>query len=183
MPSRLDRLGETFVQYKERRKVETKLAYERRVVKRILLGLGQDRTTLALSKHGVDPNTPEEHMTLSWLAGEYPTFPVILQVRDTWAPDIADFFKVRSRKNSFWAVWEDLTDCLTDNKKAIGCVFPFNATTDLGHGIVHNVDLRYKGYDPEQELIFMQRRSKDQVITLELLDSFINRLRLEWEPT
>ena len=182
MDNRFARVGETLVQYKERRKVEQALSYERKVVKKILVGLGLDPVSLAISKQEVDPNALDSHMTISWLMGRYTTFPVILQTRETWVPDVRDFFKVRSRKNSFWAVWEDLTDCLQGNRKPIGCVFPFPQEMDLGHGVLHNADLMYKGHD-DRELIFMQRRTSDSVITLELLDSFVNRLRLEWEPS
>jgi hypothetical protein len=183
MSNRFARIGETFDQYKERRKVETTLSYERKVVKKILTGLGLDPVSLAVAKQEVDPEEPEAYATISWLGGTYPSFPVMLQTRETWVPDVRDFFKVRSRKNSFWAVWEDLTDCLQGNRKPIGCVFPFPQVTDMGHGVIHNANLPHTGYDPEREFIFMQRISPKETITLELLDSFINRLRTIWEPS
>jgi hypothetical protein len=185
MTNRFARIGETLAQFKERRKAETLNAYERKVVKRILTGLGLDRVSLAAEKLEVVPDDEEALMTMAWLRASYPSFPVILQTRETWVPDIRDFFKVRSRKNSFWAVWEDLTECLDGNSKPIGCVFPFPQVSDLGHGILHNASLPFSVYtdDRATEYIRMQRDGLgESPVVLELLDSFILRLSSVWSP-
>lgn len=185
MADRFAKIGETFAHYKERRKVETILSYERKVVKKILTGLGLDRVALAAGKLEVDPNDTDSFMTMSWLRGEYPSFPVILQTRETWEPDIRDFFKVRSKKNSFWAVWEELTECLDGNRKPIGCVFPFPQVSDLGHGVLHNASLPTSVHTNEHFKNFIRmvrdEEGKPPVI-LELLDSFIMRLSNVWSP-
>jgi len=183
MVDRFARMGETFAQYKERRKTEAVSTYERRVVRKILAGSGVSRASLALGKHEVEADDEEAYMTISWFAGQYPSFPVILDVREAWTPDIVDFFKVRSRKNSFWAIWNEVTECLRGNRKPIGCVFPFPKVTDLDHGIVHNADLPYLGEDPRDFLCMQRRTVNGEVITLELLTSFINRIRTIWEPS
>jgi len=184
MSNRFARVQETLAHYKERRKIETVSAYERKVVKKILVGLGTNRVSLVVGKQEVAPGDEDAYMTMSWLAGEYPSFPVILQARETWLPDIADFFRVRSRKNSFWEVWKELTESLVGNKKPVGCVFPFPKSTSLGHGVVHNADLPYVGNDSAYDFVCMQRRpSEGRTVTLELLDSFINRLYMVWEPS
>lgn len=182
MDTRLSRIGETLVQYKERRAGEVKLVFERKVVKKLLLGLGVDRVSLGVDR----PDAADDdgsYMTFAWLYDKYPTFPVILVARDTWMPDEVDFFRVRSRKNSFWPVWEDLTESF-DPDKNIGCVFKFPEVTDMGLGIVHNVELPYNGYDPGIDFVSMTRRSAGKrPVVLEQFTSFVNRLRLDWEPT
>ena len=182
MDTRFDRIGETVVQYKERRTGEMKLVYERKIVKKILLGLGVEPTVLGVERPEKQDNDGS-FMTLAWLYDRYPTFPLLLTTRETWTPSIIDFFKVRSRKNSFWEIWSDITDGFQDEKRDIGCVFPFPQTSDLGHGIVHTHNLPYIGFNQEVEAVYLQRRCADgAVLTLERLDSFINRLRPEWEP-
>lgn len=185
MDNRFSKIGESFDRYKERRQSELQMSYERKIVKRILLGLGLDRVSLGVER----PEAKDDdgsYLTLGWMYDHYPTFPLILQTRETWAPDIRDFFKVRSRKNSFWAVWEEVSECLGNNGKPIGCVFPFPQATDLGHGILHNASLKTSVYTDENFKDYV-RMMRDEMgkppVTLELLDSFTNRLRLEWEPT
>ncbi len=183
--NRFARIGETIAQYKERRKVEVVSAYERKVVKKILVGLGLDRVSLALEKQEVDADESDTFMTMAWLAGKYPSFPVILQVRETWTPDIVDFFKVRSRKNSFWAVWEEVSESLVGNKKPIGCVFPFPAALDLGHGVIHNAKLPNVVITDEhcKTAVQMTREELNKpTVVLELLDTFIRRLSAVWSP-
>lgn len=183
MDRRLERIGETFVQYKERRSSEVKLVYERKIVKKLLLGLGVDRVSLGVER----PDWKDDDgsfMTFAWFYDRYPTFPVILTTRDTWMPSVIDFFKTRSRKNTFWPVWEEIVECLRGNKQAIGCVFPFPEISDMGHGIVHTANLPFDGFNADMEFVSLIRRSKsDGTITLEQLDNFINRLRMDWEPT
>jgi len=184
MVNRFTRMSETLGQYKERRKSEQASAYERKVVKSILVGLGIDRVSLALGKHEVDSDEEDAYLTMSWLAGEHPSFPATLVTREAWTPSIVDFFRVRRRNNSFWSVWNEATECMKGSHKSIGCVFPFPTGMDLGHGIVHNVELPYEGYDSSLDLVYMQRiRADEPTITLELLPSFINRLRVIWEPS
>ncbi len=183
MVDRLSRISETTAQYKERRIMETKAVYERKVIKKILVGLGVDRAALAIGKQEVEFGDLESYMTIAWLTEQYPSFPVLLQTRAAWAPNIVDFFRVRSRKNSFWEIWNEIIDEF-GTKKAIGCVFPFSETTGLGHGIVHNLELPYVGEDSKQEFMCMRRtRADGTFVELELLDSFINRLRVKWEPS
>lgn len=182
MDNRFARIGETAAQYKERRDSETKLVFERKVVKRLLLGLGVDRVSLGVER----PDSKDEDgsfMTFAWLYDRYPTFPVILTTRETWMPSVIDFFRVRSRKNSFWMVWEEIVECLKRNNKPIGCVFPFPQVSDLGIGIVHTVLLPYDGFNRDMETVYMLRRTEGAPIILEQLDSFTNRLRMDWEAT
>jgi len=184
MSNRFARMSETLEQYKGRRTIEKASAYERKVVKNILAGLGVDRGSLALGKQEVDAGEEDAYMTMSWLAGEYPSFPVILVAREAWTPCLVDFFRVRKRKNSFWSIWKEVTECFKGTRKSIGCVFPFPTGMDLGHGVIHNVNLPYVGDDSTLEMFCLQRRKADgTTITLELLPSFINRLRVVWEPS
>jgi len=183
MADRLSRISETTAQYRERRVMETTAAYERKVIKKLLVGLGADRVALAVGKQEVESGEEEAYLTMAWLTGQYPSFPVLLQTRATWTPNIVDFFRVRSRKNSFWEVWSAVIDEL-GTRRAVGCIFPFPEVTGLGHGIVHNLELPYVGEDPKKEFMCMRRICADGTfVELELLDSFINRLRVKWEPS
>lgn len=182
MDSRFARKEESLVQYKERREGEVQQAYERKVVKKILLGLGVDRVLLGMEK--VEADGDRSCLTFAWLYDKYPSFPIILTTRDTWVPSVVDFFRTRSHKNTFWPIWEEVTECLKGNKKPIGCIFPFPQVTDLGHGIVHNAEISFTGYNQEMEFVHMSRRRiNGEVVILEQLDCFINRLRMDWEPT
>lgn len=178
--NRFDRIGESIERFRERREGERKLVIERKVVKKLLLGLGQDQVTLAVQR----PDRKDDdgsYMTFGWFYMNYPSFPLQLVVRETWSPSVEDFFKVRSRKNSFWPVWEELTECYRGSAKPVGCVFPFPQITDLGHGIVHTAPLPCIGVNPDLRFARMQMDFGDTTVTLEQLDSFINRLGAKWE--
>jgi len=180
MDNRFSRIGESVVRYKERRENEVNLVVERKVVKKILLGLGLDRVSLAVQK----PEAKDDDglfMTFGWLYQTYPSFPLVLVVRETWNPTVEDFFKMRTRKNSFWPIWYELTESYKGNNKSVGCVFPFTHDADMGYGIVHTLDLPHVGLNQEIRFARMQMGLEGGTVTLEQLDSFINRLGTKWE--
>jgi hypothetical protein len=187
MDNRFSRIGESVVRYKERRENEERLVIERKVVKKLLLGLGMNRVSLAVQR----PDSKDDdgsYMTFDWLYSQYPSFPLVLVVREAWHPSVEDFFKARSRKNSFWPVWEELTECYKGNDKSVGCVFPFVKDVDMGLGIVHTLDLPHHGVNQAIPFARMQMTTNiglenEVTLTLEQLDCFINRLGRKWEAT
>lgn len=173
--TRLRRIGETIEDYRDRKESNAKLADERRVVRALVRRLGA-ATLASVSRDEED----EMYMTFSWFYDRWPDFPVSLTAHEVWQPSLSSFLRFNTRKNEVWTKWRDLLDAFVPDKPvSYGFVFPFPDATLLGYGVLHNSRLP----EPPKDYAWMCRKYGEDVICMETLDTFAERILLTWEPT
>jgi len=179
---RISRIGESREAWRERKENNRRLAYERKIVRKILTTLGVPRVQLKIDA----PDNPAEqdwYLTLAWMEFRYPNVPMHTTTADVWNISAWDFFRVRTRKNSFWPKWNELKEEFGNSDRPIACFFPLPQASGLGNAVLHNLDLPYIADEDPQELLRMERVTTSlEHISLELFPSFINRLGLVWNP-
>jgi hypothetical protein len=179
---RLSRIGESTDAWRARKDSNKKLAYERKIVRKILIELGVPRMQLKLDM----PETPEDqewYMTLAWMEHMYSSCSMHFTVMETWNPDVWDLLRIRTRRNSFWPKWKELKEQFKEADKPIVCFFSLPQASGLGEAVLHNADLPYLSTEKPQDLIRFHRVTPTgENISMELLSSFIHRLGLVWDP-
>ena len=171
---RLARIGETLEEYKDRKKTQSRLTDERRVVRALVKRVGAPLIA-GLSRDDED----EMYMTFSWFYDQFPGFPVRLAAEGVWKPGLADFLRMTTRKNDIWPKWADLSDALSESSMQYGMAFPFPDTVvGLSYGVLHNGVLP----EPEGDYAYMARKIGEDKVILESMDSFASRVLQVWDP-
>ena len=180
--SRFNKLGQTRQQFFDNKESNSRLAYERRFMRKFLRRLGISDVEMKVRSPG---NSEEEEwfLTIGWLHANFPDMPIRLMAHVLWKPDLYAFFKPTRRDSIIWKSWLEACNVLageTTNGRAIGCVFPAPDDSGLGDMIMHNKsDLPF---DAEIPLCRLHSVIDDVHVTVETLDTFAARLALQWKP-
>jgi hypothetical protein len=173
---RLDRIGQTYDQFKDMRESNARLAIERKAVRMLSRRLGIDVP-------GAKTNTDDEEyfMTFAWFYDKHPSFPAILSAIDVFEPPQYEWLKPHSKNNMIWSKWHAVKASL-GGTRPIGFMFPYPQVVELGWGVMHNLRLPFF---PPGETMFSRQcctTADGEEIVLENLDTFAARLLLNWNP-
>lgn len=180
--SKLSRLGASFQEMRDARESNAKLAYERKVVRKLLRRAGW-------SDYDFKVNTPdaedETYLTFLWLHDAMPSIPIRLMSHAIWKPRLSAFLRPTARNNPFWEKWKEVEVALSGEAAsgtAIGCVFPTPDEMLLGDMIVHTLDIPFSLSDENETGFVRMHRvtKKGEHITLESLEAFALRLGMVW---
>lgn len=162
-------------QYHENKESSDRMKYERSLVRTLLSRLGITPLDLSI-KHAYDLNN--EHGaggTFAWFDTEFPDFPVFLTCQEIRDPEYGDFFRPHSRDNSLWVPWNDVVSTIKV-QKAVGCIFRPTQLSKLGPMVMHN----YMGGHNDEGFVFMRSTVGGKEVTLEPLESLLERVKLRW---
>lgn len=180
--SRLSRLSEARSDWRDRKESNTRLAYERRVVRKLITGLGYTKLRRSIDKPSNDDN--KWFMTVAWLHDSFPAIPIRLTAHEAEPSRLAEFLKPESRASKLWQGWSSALDCLAGelaSGMAIGWIFSFKDDPELGDMIMHTLDMDYMEDGAKHPFTRMHCVYPDGLnVTLEPLKSFISRLKSKW---
>lgn len=180
--SRFSRMGERRDDYFDRVESNKKLAYERKVVRKLVSGLGFDKIMQQVNKPQV--NDDGWYMTIAWLHDTFPTIPIRLTAHEAEPERLSEFFNPLSKRSKLWKGWNEALDVLRgeyDKGMAIGWAFPFNQDPEVNDMIMHTLDLDYIVDGSKKPFTRMHCVYPDGMdITLEPLKNFISRLKERW---
>lgn len=172
--SRLDDL-QRIRQYHEDKEASDRSKYERSLVRTLLKRLSITPIDLSV-RHAYELGDEYAPESFAWFSALFPDFPVYFSCQELRDPDFSDFFRPTSRDNTLWVPWRDVVESVRVSK-AIGCIFRPTQLTKLGPMVMHN----YIGGHNDDGFVFMRSTVRDSEVTLETLDSLLERVRLRWK--
>ena len=180
--SRLASIGQTNANWQEVRSSNARLAYERRIVRKLLgtVGIGplEVRTKYGPQWKGAD--NEDFFLTFGWMHQEFSRFPLRLM---PLLPDPSkeavvsadEFFFPRSK---LWKQWKEVEDVMED------CGLPYGAVCStgsrLGDMVIHTYDDRHKPLDKVQ-FAFVRSNPEGGCVLMERLDLFSRRISDVWK--
>jgi len=176
-------MAETSQQYHDRRDSNQKLAYERKVVRKLLKASGVTAMELRVKEPDAGTSNADYYLSIGWLHDEYPDVPIRLMAHGVGSPKIDTLCRPWVRKG-IWASWSNVEEALggeRDRGSPIGCAFTLPPLGDvLLHDMVfpslYTEDMR-KG-----AVIIPWVLDDGNTVFLETLDSFSIRLGNLWRP-
>ena len=179
--SRLSRMGETKQEWKDRTETNKKLAFERKVVRKLLTGVGVSAVEIRVKEPDAGTPNADFYLTLGWVHDEFPTIPVRLMAHEIPDPNRDMLYEPWKRKG-LWSAWSRVEKEFAGEKDdyGIGCIFN---VVGWGIMVVHNVVF------PRIDLSAMRKghvqlswEYEDNIVRLETLDTFIVQLGNIWRP-
>jgi len=133
---RMERLRQTKQEWIDTKVSNQKLAYERKISRKLLSSLGltplQIRTYFNPSKYD-----PDEYMTFTWLTDNY-TLPIRFVFGGQVKLNIRDMLKPRARTNALMKAWEEHVVPLAGNFRLMAMVFATPEALNIGDMVLHN---------------------------------------------
>lgn len=183
-PNRFSRMAETRKEYFERKESNTQAAFERKVMKKLLLRLGVTQTSLGVLRPDMDEDSTGDYLSVRWVHENFPSLPIRFMTLNK-APKEG---VLRPRlKGGIWDLWEEIHDALRGEEKAgmaIGGLLPIVPALDPhSELIIHNLILPEHPATDDIDLVFLQRSPiGGKTLTVENIDSFAARLKARWSP-
>jgi len=185
--SRLARMNETRQQFFDRKDSNKRIAFERKVVRKLLKGVGVSPVELRVMEPDAGNPNADFYLTLGWLHNEFPDIPVRLMAhvvdtpRERWIP--------KKRKSS-WSNWSEVIEAFGSERKDIlgmGCVY----LDDRDGKIIVMHDTCFPQMSVDQFTDFgghVQERCRfsgklsGEIVFAETLDTFVVQLGNVWRP-
>lgn len=182
MSDRLDRLTKASTpEWKLEKESNARLAYERRLVRKILTSVGI--SNLAVRTRYKPKWSGQENedffLTFGWLHMEFEIFPVRLALllpkagKDISQP-LDDFLYDRS---DLWSYWRDIEETMQDCGFPYGAVFPTGSR--LGDMVMHTMPLDSDADGKE----LVRYKNGVTAIRVERFDIFTKRIAPVWKMT
>jgi len=121
--SRLTRMNETRQEYFDRKDSNKKLAFERKVVRKLLKSVGVSAVELRANEPDADSPNADFYLSIGWLHNEFPEMPIRLMSHIV--SKCGDKF-LPKRRVSPWRAWKEVEESLGCERKdvlGIGCVY------------------------------------------------------------
>lgn len=185
---RVSRIFETNQQWRDRKESQARLAFERKVIRKILAAGGVSNPQRKVMR-GVVSGTEEEErfMTFAWMRDEFPEFPFILFAAETeWKPASREIFMGSSKSSKIWAHWSLATDSLSKEQmeQQVAVFIPCSDVSGLNPAVVlHNAHLPEGPFEesvPNQVVVRLLDTRTGNPLYLQHIDYFVRQVALKW---
>lgn len=187
---RLSRLTDTYQQWADRKESSPRLAFERKIIRKILdiCGVGVAQRAVNAYKWESE-NNKDYYLTIGWLNTTYPSFPFKLTVyEEDWKPRILDLMTPSRRNNGLWAAWQQAKSEYHKEYRdghSIGVLVRCHPSTGLSPAlIIHNTEMPSGPFETEPpnklQVVYDNTRSNERLY-LQHFDYFTAQLALKWQ--
>lgn len=188
--TRIDRLFETNAQWHLRKESQKRLAFERKIVRKLLDAGGVDALQRKVMESKWDNDANHDfYLTFGWLSDEYPDFPFALTAaEDAWTPRAVEIFIRTPRSYKLWRMWDNLKQEFSKEvicSRQFALMIPCSQESGLYPALVmHNGELPDGPFmvPPKDQLrVRLLDEKTDETVYLQRLDYFVSQVALQWQ--